>query len=870
MWTTNRTLSAKVLPRPAKIAYLVPEKPSHELLDEVIGESLSRWGGRRTPIIPTNGSDICEPYWKLLDYWDADIIYAFCELSEKLQDRLYYSFAPSELIVHYDLVSEQPNYRPNYYGNYRFLSSLSLLPGFDRQPFSLEPVTPEILDNEFWTDDVRDFADSFGFLLRSCVSEHVNPHATRVSVRPKPLTNQARQSHERETKYFETVEQWIDAIAERPQTLMLSRLADTLCPTLKCWSDYQSGWNNHLTVVIGDEPSDRLLSWHAQHRYSGLNLFDDIPILRVSPTRLQAGIPDWLLAWITKRNCRHLDQNHMKRTILRSCSLPAPKLEAIATEIRERAKFIFIGTEQYDDPSAVFTGETDREAPGQWSFPNTKAIELRFTANELDLPMVSPSHLPDQKPAQLVHGIWAVNLTIDRLEDHSQFDNQPHVWTFPRRLRLEQSVKLENYAKDLAARFSQVRPPPPRPSREGDLTIWESAGWTRPVLILPNDFAAFSKAISEIPHESPEMQRRLKAAGPDRHQVFPFRFSDVSISDKGRDLLGVLQFFDSLPEALMYLNDQFWIRTITRLLPEELEEKKKYVKEISKLIADSLPTDKDTQFDGSLIAKRALQLAAQSYSSQQIKTYTFETLLSDAKEFSTVEQDRGDQLKHELVSSVTHLRNNGFLWQGFWWKCGMCEHENWLSLERLTSVSSCEICRRGKSSPVDGNLHFRLSPFVQHAFAASSSQGPVLWCLEQLATRAHLSDFRRKTKSFSFAPALNLFTDSETQPWTDIDITANVNGQIVLVEVKKSWAGVTQKTLNQLYDLGHKLRPNVVLLAVQSNLPENDFLENLQMLRRNLSEDDVMFAWITPNEETESTFFSLALPYSRKMTWSAW
>jgi hypothetical protein len=88
--------------------------------------------------------------------------------------------------------------------------------------------------------------------------------------------------------------------------------------------------------------------------------------------------------------------------------------------------------------------------------------------------------------------------------------------------------------------------------------------------------------------------------------------------------------------------------------------------------------------------------------------------------------------------------------------------------------------------------------------------------------------------------------------------------------VKKSWAGVTQKTLNQLYDLGHKLRPNVVLLAVQSNLPENDFLENLQMLRRNLSEDDVMFAWITPNEETESTFFSLALPYSRKMTWSAW
>jgi hypothetical protein len=100
MWTTSKPLNAKICPRPARIAYLVPEEPSDVLLDVLIAESLSRWGGRRTPIIPTTGESIAPVYWDLLNFWDADIIYSYVALSEEVEKRLCCLFAPSEVRLH--------------------------------------------------------------------------------------------------------------------------------------------------------------------------------------------------------------------------------------------------------------------------------------------------------------------------------------------------------------------------------------------------------------------------------------------------------------------------------------------------------------------------------------------------------------------------------------------------------------------------------------------------------------------------------------------------------------------------------------------------------------------------------------------------
>jgi len=128
MWTTSNPLNAKIRPRPARIAYLVPEEPSEVLLDTLFAESLSRWGGRRTPLIPTNGETIAPAHLALLDLWDADIIYSYVALPEEIEKRLFCNFAPSEIRLHKGLTEHKDAHglRPEYTGNFTFLSSLSL------------------------------------------------------------------------------------------------------------------------------------------------------------------------------------------------------------------------------------------------------------------------------------------------------------------------------------------------------------------------------------------------------------------------------------------------------------------------------------------------------------------------------------------------------------------------------------------------------------------------------------------------------------------------------------------------------------------------------------------------------------------------
>ena len=158
MWTDTRSLNARIRARPARLAYLVPEEPSHDLLDTLVAECLSRWGGRRTPIITTNGATINPLDWAFLDSWDADIIYSYVRLSESLQDRLYYQLAPAEIRAHEGLLDYKvaQDLRPDYTGNFSFISSLSLLPFFTRRAQSQGNELPQIADKELWPNEDQD------------------------------------------------------------------------------------------------------------------------------------------------------------------------------------------------------------------------------------------------------------------------------------------------------------------------------------------------------------------------------------------------------------------------------------------------------------------------------------------------------------------------------------------------------------------------------------------------------------------------------------------------------------------------------------------------------------------------------------------
>ena len=100
MWTSRRTKEAIVNPRPVRVAYIVPNPTPHELLDALFDEAMSRWGGRRTPILQSDGTDLGADDWKVLDLWDADIIYSYVNLDGALHRRLAHRLAPSKIVIH--------------------------------------------------------------------------------------------------------------------------------------------------------------------------------------------------------------------------------------------------------------------------------------------------------------------------------------------------------------------------------------------------------------------------------------------------------------------------------------------------------------------------------------------------------------------------------------------------------------------------------------------------------------------------------------------------------------------------------------------------------------------------------------------------
>lgn len=447
-------------------------------------------------------------------------------------------------------------------------------------------------------------------------------------------------------------------------------------------------------------------------------------------------------------------------------------------------------------------------------------------------------------------GIWAVDLCIDRAEDHSS--HEQHVWKWPRRLRLEQAIGFENYT---SAAHLLVLPPLVRPTECGDLTIWDCASWTRPTLHLPSDYQAVACALARYVSGSMEEKKALKANLPGR------RFDRVTVSDKGRDLLGVFQFFQSLPEALAFLTDAFWCDVIHRLSPEEPANNKKNISDLTGKLQKVIQQGAQETSDVEHLAKRALSLAARSFASQseQLKSASFKDLLKWAAEVTGQKQSK---IEKRLTESVTYLRDRGFLWQGFGWRCSFCQHHNWVPLERLSPIPKCEICRKPESSPVSGSLHFRLNPFVHHAFASTSAQEPVIWCLDQLARRAR--------SSFAFAPTLNVYRPGKSNPETDLDLLAAVDGQVYVVEVKSSFAGVEAEVLEQLKRLADELRPDVVMLAVRAK--ESDAPEIVEMIgtfERGIN--DVRFELLTLDGADQPTSHDkIALPTGEQMNWSVW
>ena len=235
MWTTEKTRRTHISPRPLRVAYLVPPNPSHALLDAVFDEAMSRWGGRRTPVIVTNGATISDAEWLFLDLWDADLIYSYVPLRDDLHDRIAYCLAPSAIEIHtaVDDSADSHALRPASDQLGWGLRSISVLPRIARlQEIRKEPIL-EVLDKERGSRVERDLADTFGFLSNGTPDFSLIPYAKRLSFREAGREKYApRLRGDDVISYFSNMGDLENRLAKDGRLLFPSQLSDMFCPYL--------------------------------------------------------------------------------------------------------------------------------------------------------------------------------------------------------------------------------------------------------------------------------------------------------------------------------------------------------------------------------------------------------------------------------------------------------------------------------------------------------------------------------------------------------------------------------------------------------------------------------------------------------------
>lgn len=813
----------------------------------------------------TNGATISAADWLFLDLWDADIIYSYQPLEDGIHDRIAHCLAPATIEIHRAAEDKDDSYafRPRMEQFERALKSTSVLPRLARlQEVRGDPIY-EVLDKELGSEIERDLADSFGFLSNTSIHANLSPYARRLSFREASRKEQApRFRGEDVISYISDLTALEERLSKDGRLLFPSQMSDMFCPYLNALGEFRTSWEDRLTLVVGDGQEDRLLYWNSIHRYKTLDIFRSSQIFRFGLDRFQHGLPAWidhLCGGI--RNYRQLDGNGASNVQIISSSVDAKTLEEISRIVGGRSGIMsssskIIASEVFDplskkDPREEY--EHSMMLWPAWLWRDTKVTQsVRIDQGEIDLPCVRPWHSEDFPLGPTTVGAWVCDLDIERTEDHSPYSNIIHHWMFPRRLAIHRAVSIENYGSS----GPNLRPPY-RPTERGCLSVWDDLQWRRPTVRLPQDIDAFYNALALHHPNSIAEQEHFDRKGPYN------RITNVKLSDKGRDLLGVLKFFRNLNEAAIFLTNPFILSVITKLSPTDTSQDTDRISTLTGELIDRFKNKAFADEDARRAAKRVLELAAR-WGQKDLKDNEYVSYAWLKKLMRETVKDRSDQ--DNLDTCLKLLRNRNLLLQGYGWRCDRCQHQNWVGLTEVTNSLECAICNAVEDAPVGGdtNSHFKLNSFVSAAFGPASAQGSVIWCLSHLIEKAQ--------HSLMLTPTLDIKDEANFPKGTDLDVLACVDGKVHYYEVKRSFAGINKSQIDDLIQVATLIRPNYAGFAVQSDTNKEVLGEqDIQFLRETLREIDVEFVLMT-GENERFGFLHGEIPSNvgDPMRWSIW
>lgn len=824
----NDIRSVESTARPLRVAYLIDiENCPHKLLDDIFAECYSRWGGRRTLIIPSNkDTGIQEEYEEWLFVYDPDIIYSYVDLTDSVVIAMHETYCPLFIKKHPNLNLKQSisaSYHPHLP-----LSGICCLSLF---PFLIDRKGLDNFQNSKILDCVPDIqppryvSDNYGTFYRSISGTHLidkfpELYKTVTLASEKYVSNRAIHKKEN-SEYLLDYNDFLSKIADpKESVLTLSMLSDFLTWKLNFNSQNEA---NSFNLVIGDTEQDRLLFWNFYQHYSTVYNKEVVSLI-VSPKDLEGQkFFQHIVEVIKKRSQR----SHVGYPItVRSFSVSEEILNGYVETLTEAIPHASVKYKRLTDHEEIIPntrshfGLVDYSPGDIWNEPKSRS-KKNYTNNLVEIPVALPIHMKDVRvPPSLRTGVWMLDIVIQRQISHSKYVNVSHIWLLPRRLRIDKILSRVDDYKMQDIDLINIRT-----NRNSLPSIPIKYDQQQPALELPDDLNAIANSIVSKHEWTPFDSSVVNPVS------YREKFDDVVISDKGRYFQGFMHNFSSLSEAGQVLFHVFWHKVFSEFGASEGYITESAILKVSKRIERRLQNsggedflkDEASRHD---FSKRCLSIAVNVAREKKFISWKrmceiweecWENFIEKNPQFLSSANEMKDEDFQSLEHSTQFLCQKNLLFQGQNWSCKACNHKNWISIENLKSTLICEICGNEKPASISSEWKFRINEFILDAMRQHGTNA-LVWSLIRL--------FNRAENSFYYLPSVRLQLDNaslEDQEWSEIDLIAIVDGEFYACEIKSS-SKISDRELDTFIKIMNRLRPNVALIAVmETNVSAPEF-----------------------------------------------
>lgn len=761
--------------RPIKVAYLVPAEESavtHMILDAVFYESYTRWGGIYTLIIPCKrDAFLRDTYAAWLQFFDPDFVYTYVQLSERFIESIDRLCLPVAFLRHEreeqdmldcrwrDFIHEWTLYFTAV-SSRSTVASPSATHRFFSQPEGQQEVT--VATQYSGSPQERLLTDNFGTAFHTHIVTHAVPGLYKtLCLVPPDLPEYIDVGTER----CASISEMLLAVANR-QALTVAGFAransEAICrPEPRAWTD-------NLNLFVGNTALDRIDFWNSRHFTPG---YATTPGALIVPPDLfdKQELLTALGQYLNKNNFLG-QQNSSPKVLLRSSSVDLEQLSKIRDALSKKTyNFVIAGK--------------NCSAPAVPDEDDLKRVHVRSTADTFVFKVTEESNtLIAQEPAHfayipprfrgIVNGQWMIDLDIQRHNNLSKYSNVVDKWALPRRRKISRAFS-NNLGK--VTNLHRLTLLPTTESYPFDV---HSANRSYSVNVsLPDDEIFFRHLVLDaFTYPADDLRSTIKKES----------YKDLSISDKGQNLRGVISMFGKLAKSYSVLTNKFWREVIRSAKQDSV----KYLVFSQGQLERFLPADRENKV-------------------KLIKEQGFSNVGS-VKRF----------LKASLLDSLEYLVRTNVFYQVHQWRCAYCGHTNSRNFDGMKIKNSCEICNNEYFAPIDLRWEYQLNEFVHRSLVKHTGL-PVLWTLGFLQERL-------LTESFWYLPEVDLYERyDDPGSKSEIDILCMLDGKFYAVEVKLSASQFIDKPseFEKYVRKMNLIRPDVALLSFERYSESVEHLE---------------------------------------------